>query len=84
MEWHLRGCEREPLSRAFKASTGVAPYQWQLQARLARAQEMMMATSASLERIAEATGFADGVHFGKAFRRVHGTTPAAWRRERGH
>ncbi|NNB98445.1 helix-turn-helix domain-containing protein [Corallococcus exiguus] len=69
-------------SRAFKASTGVAPYQWQLRARLERAQAMMLSTPASLEQVAEATGFADAVHFGKAFRRAHGTTPARWRRDR--
>ena len=69
-------------SRAFKASTGVAPYQWQLRARLERAQTMMLTTPASLEQVAEATGFADAVHFGKAFRRAHGSTPARWRRDR--
>lgn len=69
-------------SRAFKASTGVAPYQWQLRARLERAQAMMLTTPASLEQVAEATGFADAVHFGKAFRKAHGTTPARWRRDR--
>ncbi|MBE4746741.1 helix-turn-helix domain-containing protein [Corallococcus sp. ZKHCc1 1396] len=69
-------------SRAFKASTGMAPYQWQLQARLKRAQTMLLSTPASLEQVAEATGFADAVHFGKAFRRAHGTTPAMWRRDR--
>lgn len=69
-------------SRAFKASTGVAPYQWQLRARLERAQAMMLSTPAPLEQVAEATGFADAVHFGKAFRRAHGTTPARWRRDR--
>ncbi|MCY1046746.1 helix-turn-helix domain-containing protein [Corallococcus sp. bb12-1] len=69
-------------SRAFKVSTGVAPYQWQLQARLKRAQEMLLTTPASLEQVAEATGFADAVHFGKAFRRAHGATPATWRRDR--
>jgi len=68
-------------SRAFKASTGLAPYQWQLQARLKRAQALLLTTTASLEQVAEATGFADGVHFGKTFRRIHGTTPATWRRE---
>ncbi|WIG97274.1 AraC family transcriptional regulator [Myxococcus sp. SDU36] len=69
-------------SRAFKASTGVAPYQWQLRARLQRAQAMMLTTPVTLERVAEATGFADAVHFGKAFRRAHGTTPARWRQDR--
>jgi AraC family transcriptional regulator len=35
-----------------------------------------------LEQVAEATGLADAVHFGKAFRRAYGTTPAMWRRDR--
>ena len=68
-------------SRAFKSSTGMAPYQWQLNARIRRAQSHLLNTDASLERVAEATGFADGVHFGRTFRRLVGATPAAWRRE---
>lgn len=69
-------------SRAFKASTGLAPYQWQLRSRIQRAQALLLTTNSSLEQIAEATGFADGVHLGRTFRKLTGTTPAAWRRER--
>lgn len=36
----------------------------------------------SLEQVAEATGFADAVHFGRTFRRLTGTPPAAWRHDR--
>jgi len=67
-------------SRAFKASTGMAPYRWQLDARIRRAQALLLKGNASLEDIAEATGFADGVHLGRTFRRFTGATPAAWRR----
>lgn len=69
-------------SRAFKASTGLAPYQWQLDARIRRAQQLLSASSASLEETAQATGFADAVHFGRTFRKLIGMTPGAWRSER--
>lgn len=73
-QWHF--------SRAFKASTGKAPYQWQLDARIRRAQSLLLGTGASLDQVAQATGFADAVHFGKTFRRVIGTAPGAWRAQR--
>lgn len=71
-QWHF--------SRAFKASTGMAPYRWQLQQRIRKAQALLLDTRASLDQVAEATGFADAVHFGRTFRKVVGSTPAAWRK----
>jgi AraC family transcriptional regulator len=78
----LAGLSQSHFSRAFKASTGVAPYRWQLDARIRRAQTLLIDTRASLDRVAEATGFADAVHFGRTFRKLIGATPAAWRRDR--
>lgn len=78
----LVGLSQPHFSRAFKASTGMAPYRWQLDARVRRAQALLIGTNASLEQIAEDTGFADAVHFGRTFRNITGTTPAAWRRDR--
>ncbi len=78
----LAGLSQSHYSRAFKASTGLAPYQWQLQARVERAKELLVNTNGSLQHVAEATGFADAVHFGRAFRKMTGATPAAWRRDR--
>ena len=69
-------------SRAFKASTGLAPYRWQLDSRIRRAQELLLHTRASLDQVAEATGFADGVHLGRTFRKHIGVTPAVWRHDR--
>lgn len=66
-------------SRAFKASTGLAPYQWQLDFRIKRAQELLCASDASMDDIAQATGFADTVHFGRTFRKMVGVAPGAWR-----
>ena len=78
----LVGLSLSHFSRAFKASTGMAPYQWQLNARIRRAQAQLIGTDASLDQVAEATGFADAVHFGRTFRKLTGASPAAWRRER--
>lgn len=69
-------------SRAFKASTGLAPYQWQLDARIRRAKLSLVNSDASLSEVALQTGFADTVHFGRTFRKLTGITPGLWRRER--
>lgn len=78
----LAGLSQSHFSRAFKASTGMAPYRWQLDARIRRAQALLIDTRASLDQVAEATGFADAVHFGRTFRKLTGATPAAWRYDR--
>jgi AraC-like DNA-binding protein len=78
----LAGLSQSHFSRAFKVSTGMAPYRWQLDARIRRAQVLLIDSRASLEQVAEATGFADAVHFGRTFRKLTGATPAAWRHDR--
>lgn len=66
-------------SRAFKISTGLAPYQWQLKTRIQRAQSLLLHSNASLGEIAQATGFADTAHFGTTFRKLVGVPPGRWR-----
>ena len=78
----LIGLSQSHFSRAFKASTGMAPYRWQLDGRIRRAQALLIDTRASLDEVAVATGFADAAHFGRTFRKFTGATPAAWRRDR--
>jgi AraC family transcriptional regulator len=78
----LAGLSLAHFSRAFKASTGMAPYRWQLDARIRRAQALLIDTRASLDQVAEVTGFADAEHFGRTFRKLTGATPAAWRQDR--
>lgn len=78
----LAGLSPAHYSRAFKASTGLAPYQWQLRARIEHAKDLLFSTRNSLEKIAAATGFADAVHLGRTFRKITGATPDAWRKER--
>lgn len=78
----LAGLSQSQFSRAFKTSTGMAPYRWQLDARIRRAQTLLTNPRATLADVAEATGFADAMHFGRTFRKLTGATPASWRRDR--
>ena len=77
----LAGISATHFSRAFKQSTGVPPFTWLLQRRIARAKELLIDPSMSLAEIALATGFAAQPQFTTAFRREVGVTPGAWRRK---
>ncbi len=69
-------------SRAFKGSFGKAPHAFIIERRIARAQQAMLAADEPLSQIAIACGFADQAHLSRAFRRLTGRTPHAWRRAR--
>jgi transcriptional regulator GlxA family with amidase domain len=76
----LTGLSQSHFSHAFKASTGVAPHQWQTNARLDRAKQLLLQGKASLPAIASETGFSDQAHFTRVFRKNMGTTPAHWKK----
>lgn len=78
----LAGLSQSHFSHAFKASTGVAPHQWQTKARIDRAKQLLLKNEVSLTEIAAETGFSDQAHFTRAFRKVVGATPALWKRSR--
>ncbi|MDC7787394.1 AraC family transcriptional regulator [Rhodoplanes sp. TEM] len=77
----LIGLSQSYFSHAFKAATGVPPYQWHMQARIRKVQEMLAGSALPLTEIAVSAGFADQAHLTRVFRRHVGTTPAAWRRD---
>lgn len=67
------------LQRRFEAATGVTPIQYQQALRLARAQALLEGGRQSVADVAEAVGYTDRVAFGRLFKRLTGSTPAAWR-----
>jgi AraC-like DNA-binding protein len=73
---------RSYFSRAFKISTGVAPHQWLLQARIVKAKQLLLDTDRPLAQVAIDVGFADQAHFTRTFRREAGESPGAWQRTR--
>lgn len=62
-------------ARAFKATTGVTPYQYVLNCRIEQAQQLLRNSSRSLSDIAIAAGFNNQSHMATTFRRVLNTTP---------
>jgi len=76
----LAGLSQSYFSSAFKASTGMAPHQWQMKARIERVKLRLLQPGASLVHVAHATGFADQAHMTRVFKQFVGITPAAWLR----
>jgi AraC-like DNA-binding protein len=72
---------RSHFALLFRQFTGHAPHQYLLLVRLNHARKLIgeRNPSLSLAEIAASTGFCDQAHLNRHFRRVFGTTPAAFR-----
>lgn len=76
------GVSPSHLVPVFKAATGVTPYRWLLQRRLARSCALLAGSALPVTDIAHALGFASSQHFATAFRKVFGLAPTEWRRRK--
>lgn len=74
------GLSSRHFTRAFKAGSGEPPHRWLLRRKVDRAKELLRIESMPIADIALLCGFADQSHFTRIFRRVIGSSPAAWRR----
>jgi len=77
----LTGLSQWHFARAFKAATGVSPHRWQLNARIAKAEELLLSRSMTQAQIALEVGFAEQSHLCRVFKNVIGVSPGAWLRE---
>lgn len=73
------GIDRFRLSRAFKASFGLAPHAYLVQLRLSVARKLLRQGLAPA-KVAMELGFSDQSHLGRWFRRAYGMSPAAYRK----
>ena len=64
----------------FKQATGKAPAEFVQEARMRRAQELLITTSVAVGEVAERCGFASPYYFSRAFRQAQGMTPTQFRR----
>jgi AraC family transcriptional regulator len=69
-------------SAAFKRTFGASPHAYLMRRRITMAVGQMLESDAPLSEIAMNCGFADQAHFSRQFRRMMGSTPSSWRRER--
>jgi AraC family transcriptional regulator len=66
--------------RAFKQTAGMPPHQFLIRRRVDRARGLLAESPIAISEIAEQTGFGSPIQLTRAFRRVLGTTPSAFRR----
>lgn len=69
------------LCQMFQENFGQSPYQYILERRIARAQELLASGNMPLVEIAYACGFASQSHMTDVFRHKLGVTPGRYRRE---
>jgi AraC family transcriptional regulator len=67
--------------RAFRKSFGESPAAYIMKRRILRAQGLMSKSGMPLSQVALDCGMCDQPHLSRVFRRIVGTTPAAWRRQ---
>jgi AraC-like DNA-binding protein len=75
----LAGLSISHFARCFRRSVGVPPHSYVKQRRVARAREMLAATTLPVAEIALVLGFSDQSHFTRRFREVMGVPPGAYR-----
>ncbi len=66
-------------ARAFKASTGIAPHQFQVSLRMESARRALSRSATPITEIALAVGYDSSQSFARAFRSAHGMTPSQYR-----
>ncbi len=76
------GMSRHHFSRAFKAATGLPPYEYLTHRRIDRAKHLIGTHRLSITETALAVGFSNPSQFAAAFRRIEGLSPKIWRQTR--
>lgn len=74
------GMSRAAFAAAFKQKTGDSPINYLTCWRMHRAKRLLRDTRLSLRQIALTIGYDTDAAFSRAFRRVEGVAPGAWRR----
>jgi AraC-like DNA-binding protein len=68
--------------QAFKSRTGLSPKQYQLQARIQKAQDLLLNTPMSVKEISLVLGFDSPYHLSRQFKQHVGLAPRYWRQDR--
>lgn len=77
------GLSESHFRAAFRASVGESPCRHLAALRIERAKSLLAATDVPIAQIGLMVGYVNQAHFTTAYKRLTGTTPAAYRRMRG-
>ena len=77
------GLSQSRFSEAFKAYTGLTPYQYFIQLKVNRAKELLAGGECSVKEAAFRLGFDDPYYFSRLFKKKAGTSPSDWAAGRG-
>lgn len=73
------GLDRSYFGKIFKQSLGRSPQEFLLSYRMAKAAELLELTRLPVGEIGGRVGYANPLHFSRAFKNVHGVSPRDWR-----
>jgi AraC family transcriptional regulator len=73
---------RAHFSRSFRVSFNETPHHYVVRMRVERALVQLQSAGTPLSQVATECGFSDQSHFNRAFKKMLGTSPGAWRRAR--
>ncbi|MDA3923283.1 MAG: AraC family transcriptional regulator [Kiritimatiellae bacterium] len=73
------GLSASRLRVIFKEATGLSPKQFQLEARIDRAERLLTDSTLSIGHISDQTGFESVYHFSRQFKRMRGVSPLHYR-----
>lgn len=73
------GLNRSYFGKIFKGATGKTPQQFLLTYRMIKATELLKLTKLSIGDIGNAVGYANQLHFSRAFKNIYGESPREWR-----
>lgn len=74
------GLNRSYFGKVFRDAVGESPQAYLLHYRMARAAQLLKETRSTIGEIAAQVGYANQLHFSRAFKNVHGISPREYRK----
>src|SRR5262249_26386856 len=78
----MLGMSPHHFAHAFKDTTGIAPHQYLIARRVARAKSLLKETDLPMREIAYRIGYSNQAHFSTLFHRLSAMTPTTFRQQR--